>query len=1024
MNVAIRALSLGFLVTLVTSAVPADEQVPRPVPAFPRMSNIVAAPEADGPTQVVNGGFTTDFSSWNPILSIPSFSSTDAGGSASSGSVVVLNTLSAVNSAVDLRQCFTINGLTPGRQYAWGGKVLIPSGQARTGYAYMYLVWVSNLTSYDYCSGHVRVDAGAVVHSTDVPANQWIPLTGPVVTAPAGAIGAQISFNNQKDQAGDSFRYHADDAFFYEINVPTTTTITGPSSGDSGVPLSFEATATGCTPSPTGWNWTATGGANISAATTRTASIVFPSSGAFSVMTSNSACGSSASKQVTISSRGAELAVTSPARGMVQDPSVGGATDSYALTNVGGGSTSVTLTQFGSFFTQSPASFSLSPGQTQIVTITGLPQPTGLYGGSSQIAGPGLAPQTTGVTLLVAAAPTGSVLAAPQQNRVDVVDATSGSATFVNSGTGTLNGTVISKVPWLRADGTAVVIPPGSNRAVPFTIDRSKRPDGSAPLGSVAGGMELVFRAAGSGSRSLPEAGSPSGASLVTVVDTVKPPTSGTTIPPLQPGQTALFVPGVGHVTGSVGVFLSDVSITSTLPSGTINDLVMYYTPLGGSSSQQSTVSAVAAGKPVALADLVKSAFGADAQIGTLQIRSSQIDRISIGATVINSSNASGTYGTVIPVFRSDRGIAPVANAPGTLVLTGLRKDGSGHTNLYIQETIGQPTKVQIQFRDANGLALETRIEDLAPFALIARNDTVPAGAVMATLSHFVESSGRFAAFATPVDRASGDTWAVSDWRHQYAYSGTQAMLVPIVGAVRGANNTYFRTDVSLTNVATASGTATARYYPRGGAVVERSITLGPNQSRVVSDVVANLFNVSGDSVGHVIVTPASGNFVVSSRTYTTVQGQAATFGTGVPTLALNASLVAGDTRRIGGIEDAAFSTIAAGRPGTFRTNFGLVETAGKGATVRVTLRYTYAASGTTVVSSTATATKDYQLAPYQFLLLTNIAKELIGPDRDTRFGDLRNMQADFAVTSGAGSVAVFTSSTDNGTGDTILRVD
>ena len=176
--------------------------------------------------------------------------------------------------------------------------------------------------------------------------------------------------------------------------------------------------------------------------------------------------------------------------------------------------------------------------------------------------------------------------------------------------------------------------------------------------------------------------------------------------------------------------------------------------------------------------------------------------------------------------------------------------------------------------------------------------------------------------------------------------------------------------------------------------------------------------------MAHVSDTPASGNFAASSRTYTTVQGQAATFGTGVPTLALNASLVAGDTRRIGGIEDAAFSTIAAGRPGTFRTNFGLVETAGKGATVRVTLRYTYAASGTTVVSSTATATKDYQLAPYQFLLLTNIAKELIGPDRDTRFGDLRNMQADFAVTSGAGSVAVFTSSTDNGTGDTILRVD
>ncbi|MCM2314021.1 MAG: hypothetical protein NDJ92_02575 [Thermoanaerobaculia bacterium] len=1024
MSAAARVLVLGLFVIVSPVVSTGDELAPRAVPLRPPVSTVFALPEANGPNQVVNGSFKTDFSSWNPILSIPSFSSTDASNSPSSGSVVVLNSLSGANLPVDLRQCFAITGLTPGRQYAWGGKVRIPSGQTRSGYAYMYLVWVSNLTSYDYCSGHVQVDAGAVVHSSGVPANQWIPLTGPVVTAPSGAVGAQISFNNQKDQAGESFRYHADDAFLYEINVATTTSIIGPSSGDAGAPLVFEASATGCTPDPTGWNWTATGGATVTAATTRTASIVFPSSGTFSVATSNSACGSNASKQVGITSRGPELAVTAPTRGLVQDPNVGGATDSYALTNVGGGPTTVTLTQFGSFFTQSPASFPLSPGQTQIVTLTGLPQPAGLYGGTSLIAGTGVAQQPTGVTLLVAAAPSGSVLAAPQQNRVDVVDATSGSATFVNSGTGTLNGTVVSKVPWLRTDGSVVVIPPGSNRSVPFTIDRARRPDGNSPLGSVAGGMELVFRASGSGARSAPEAGPPSGASLVTVVDTVKPPTSSTTIPALLPGQLALFVPGVGHITGTVGVFLSDISITSTLPSGSIGDLVMYYTPKGGSASQQTTVSAVPSGKPVGLADLVKGVFGADAQIGTLQLRSSQIDRISIGATVINSSNAAGTYGTVIPVFRSDRGIAPVADAPGTLVLTGLRKDGSGHTNLYLQETVGLPTKVQIQFRDANGLALETRIEDLAPFALVSRNDTVPAGAVMATLSHFTQSNGRFVAFATPVDRASGDTWAVSDWRHQYAYSGTQPMLVPIVGTLHGVNNTYFRTDVSLTNVSPATGTATARYYPRGGSMIERSITLGSNQSRVVSDVVANLFNVSGDSVGHVIVTPTSGNFVVTSRTYTTVQGQAATLGTGVPTLALNASLKAGDTRRIGGIEDAAFPTIATARPGTFRTNFGLVETSGKSATVRVTLRYTYSASGATVVASTATATKDYQLTPNQFMLLTNIAKELIGPDRDTRFGDLRNMQADFAVTSGDGSVAVFISSTDNGTGDTILRVD
>lgn len=73
---------------------------------------------------------------------------------------------------------------------------------------------------------------------------------------------------------------------------------------------------------------------------------------------------------------------------------------------------------------------------------------------------------------------------------------------------------------------------------------------------------------------------------------------------------------------------------------------------------------------------------------------------------------------------------------------------------------------------------------------------------------------------------------------------------------------------------------------------------------------------------------------------------------------------------------------------------------------------------------SAATASTDYALPPNQFLLLTSIAKELIGSDRDNRFGDPRNMQVDFSVTDGDGSVIPFVSSIDNGTGDTILRVD
>ena len=75
---------------------------------------------------------------------------------------------------------------------------------------------------------------------------------------------------------------------------------------------------------------------------------------------------------------------------------------------------------------------------------------------------------------------------------------------------------------------------------------------------------------------------------------------------------------------------------------------------------------------------------------------------------------------------------------------------------------------------------------------------------------------------------------------------------------------------------------------------------------------------------------------VVSS----TVNGQPGTFGSATPTLPAAGLLKNGSLRAIGPLDDARPTT----RPATFRTNFGLVETSGNSATVRVTLRFNYPA--------------------------------------------------------------------------------
>ncbi|HSP33708.1 MAG TPA: hypothetical protein VLU46_05270, partial [Thermoanaerobaculia bacterium] len=98
---------------------------------------------------------------------------------------------------------------------------------------------------------------------------------------------------------------------------------------------------------------------------------------------------------------------------------------------------------------------------------------------------------------------------------------------------------------------------------------------------------------------------------------------------------------------------------------------------------------------------------------------------------------------------------------------------------------------------------------------------------------------------------------------------------------------------------------------------------------------------------------------------------------------------------------------------------FGIMETAGKSVTVRVTLTYSYSAGGK--LRAYTAAQKDYPLAPNEFRQINGLALDILGSARDT-LGDMKDLEADFQIVSGDGRIEVYTSSTDNGTGDVILR--
>jgi hypothetical protein len=717
------------------------------------------------------------------------------------------------------------------------------------------------------------------------------------------------------------------------------------------------------------------------------------------------------------------VVVSSLPTAMIQAQGSGGATTTYTLSNAGGTATQLFLDQDKQFFMQSPNSFTLFPGASQVVTVTGVAQSAaGVLDGIATPFGAGVAQGLQiPIRLLTAAPPSQPVSATPANNRVDVAEdagvSPTGTVSFANSGNGTLTGILVSDVPWIIPQSDVVTIPPHTTLSFTFRIDRSKRPDSDSLAGSLAGNISLVYLSGGAAKTSLDTTPPPS-VTTVIVVDTVKLTVSGGAPPALTAGEVALFIPGVGHVSSTVGVFISDVSLLNPTGNRKVDDLRLFFTPVSGGASASKTTAVPSLGSSVsiAFADVVKNVFGNEGQVGSLQIRSRDTDKLGLNTNIFNSSSPAGTYGTAIPTFRSDRAVAP----GDRLVLSGLRQDATSHTNLFFQETSGAGATVQTEFFATDGTSLGTRSDTVGAFALAQVNNVVPNGAVAAIMTNSASSAGRFLAFATPVDNLSGDNWSVADWSRQFGYAASDPVVIPVAGVLHGANGTFFRTDLAIMNSGSATASGTLRFVSSAGSTTDRQVSLGAHQSDTLADVIGTLFGLDATS-GYLLFTPAAGTFAVSSRTYATVGGNPATYGTAVPALATSAALKLGSLRAIASLEDSARATVIAARPATFRTNFGLVETSGKSVTVRVTLRFTFPAGSK--VQGSATAAKDYTLAANQFIQINGLTADILGTARDT-FGDLRGVEADFQVVSGDGAVTIFTSSTDNGTGDSILRTE
>jgi Leucine-rich repeat (LRR) protein len=693
----------------------------------------------------------------------------------------------------------------------------------------------------------------------------------------------------------------------------------------------------------------------------------------------------------------ADVDVSDQPEGMVQIDGTEVVADSFTVANFGDVQTTITLVRGDPvFFTVTPDTFVLGPGKSQRVELRSQQRPAGSYWGYVGITGDG-APDDLAVypVLLSTTRPAGTVVAQPIATTVEVAGAPGsdsvGVAQFRNTGTAALSGIVLSDQPWIEPDRQPITIEPGTVGTVNFRVLRSRRPAGE---GTLVANLRLVYVNGGTFAGGVRVLGDPPppgvSVSIVTVVDTTRPPVTTGSLPGVASGELAFFIPGIR----STATTRSDLSLLNMLGGRSISDLRLYFTK--GGTTQIAALQPLEAARALSLVNLVGSIYATEGS-GSLQVRTADYEAVSADAKV-SLVTPTGTQGGALPVFRGDRSII----TGQSLYLTGLSSPG----DLLIQETNGAAATVQIDMVGATGTVLGTRDVSLTAYELVELNEVIPAGAVTAILT---STSGVLTAYGRLRD-ASGDVWSVVDWSRYYSYERTEAVRVPFADGrsesgggrrrtVRHATTARFSTTLALFNPSTEEVTrARVDVVETSGRTTSQEVELAPRATMTLS----NAGGSAGTPTAHLVVTPLRGEIVASARS------RGSKGGTSVPVLSATAGLRLGQQRAFTALEDSA----------TAQTAYGFVETSGASATIRARILIDGGA-GSLV---TAVTERDYEIGASQQIFVAELVRSFAGAGRDA-LGDFRNLVLEIEVVGGSGSIVPFVLATDVGTEDTSLMV-
>lgn len=219
---------------------------------------------------------------------------------------------------------------------------------------------------------------------------------------------------------------------------------------------------------------------------------------------------------------------------------------------------------------------------------------------------------------------------------------------------------------------------------------------------------------------------------------------------------------------------------------------------------------------------------------------------------------------------------------------------------------------------------------------------------------------------------------------------GTATSYIPVVGKVRGANNTNFVTDLRIINNSATTATVTLDYF--GATSVSKQVTVLPGEQEVLNDVVGTTLGVES-GLGGLRITSTQ-NVVTSARIINDLRAN----GTGTAGFAVDAAEQGTTSGTIAFLSNNV----------DFRTNLGYFNPNNAEASVILTARRS--ADGTVLGTSTI------NVAPHAFAQtgIFNAISSVAEADRNVN---------DFYVTwTSTAPLLVYGAVTDNKTGDAVLN--